>query len=99
MQPTKEEMLSKIYEAVSDKELRFGCIMDKVRRFRFLGKDYNEDGWTGRYRGMDDGENVFTTTITGSKVIGNPVMIGDVLKWIEENYRMNYNLGVLFSKE
>lgn len=71
-----EEKIKKIYEVIANKELSFGCI-------------YTPDIWR-LYGKVIEGENKRFyvhnwETPCHVNIIGHPVMIGDVLDWLQNN--------------
>lgn len=85
---TKQEKLEYIYEKIANKDLNFGCL------FKYKDIDFAEfricwikEGWWIinwiEWGGLKVAfrENFINNTI----IIWQPVMIGDVLNWIEDN--------------
>ena len=80
---TREEKLEAIYKEIANDELTFGCkilidreiatVIDWDRDWEWIAI-LREDWCVTR----DDYENEFT-------IIGHPVMIGDVLDWVDEH--------------
>lgn len=80
---TTEQMIEVIYEEIANKELSFGCKLKNNRIAYLIWKDYNENWeFNNRYRMIDDWENIFTGVVWN--VIWHPVMIWDVLDWMEQ---------------
>jgi hypothetical protein len=77
-------MIAKIYEAMARKDLSFGCRIHNWRNWIIIWKDYDENWETWRYRIIDDWENVYTT-INPLTIIGHPVLLSDVLNYIDDN--------------
>ncbi len=80
MQPTKDN-IEKMLDYLSDKTLSFGCLVECpiTKRQRV----YLEPTSSGGARLLNDcvGDSVFTApAFSDFKIIGHPVMIGDVLK-------------------
>ena len=87
-----KEKIDAIYEKIANKDLNFGCrIFHKVeswkRSFKAriitdkIEKDYGTFYWVKLYS-----ENSITWLQEKEmEIIGNPVMLGDVLDWIYDN--------------
>lgn len=87
---TREEKLEAIYKEMANKELTFGC---KVKINKWIYEIINrKNGWfLSSYKGkywdihntivIEDGVNSRCYSI--QKIIWHPVMIGDVLNWID----------------
>lgn len=74
MQPTREEMITAIYEKIADKTLSFGCKIKNNIWWSWVSI------WDGRYI-LDDRVWTFNWDFAHD-VIGHPVMIWDVLDWM-----------------
>jgi len=90
--PTKQEMITKIYEVIADKTLSFGCLIrhEKVAlRWNCIVLWWWYPVKTHVYacykRSMDDIMSDVWVPKDGLEIIWHPVMIGDVLDWMYEN--------------
>lgn len=95
--PTREEMIKKIYEVIADKTLSFGCkvhyLMDRGKRewYHIVWTDLPNcwfhwwlcEDW--RWRFDESGESRPAYQVETDEIIWHPVMIWDVLDWIEVN--------------
>ena len=74
---------------IGSKELSFGCIVINKRIARVITKDYPQwdmpEPWNLRYVCIDDGENIFTSTLTEHEIIWHPATLSDFHKWMNEN--------------
>ena len=78
-----QDKYNKIMEVMSDKTLRFGCIISDAMVSRIVSIDY-ERAWF--YRMIDDWENSYSGNINWSIIIWHPLHIWDVLYYIDKNH-------------
>lgn len=92
----KLEKIDAIYDKIADKTLSFGCIL-KTRLWwnvRYTGEKYYSNSMYGSYIKWNEEYNDHWIAIVIadwsqliiSAIIWHPVMIWDVLDWIEEKY-------------
>lgn len=90
--PSRQEMIDAIYAKIANKDLSFGCkIFHKVeswkRSFKAriitdkIEKDYGTFYWVK----LDSENSVTWLQEKEMEIIGHPVMIGDVIDFIEKN--------------
>lgn len=102
---TREKKLEAIYKEMANKELTFGCKV-KFSKWIYSIIDRENVWFLDSYKGVDwnirntivieDGVNSRCYSI--EEIIGHPVMIGDVIDWIEP-YWKGYAQDVKFSQE
>lgn len=102
---TREEKIKAIYKEMANKELTFGCKV-KFSKWIYSIIDRENVWFLDSYKGVDwnirntivieDGVNSRCYSI--EEIIGHPVMIGDVIDWIEP-YWKGYAQDVKFSQE
>lgn len=102
---TREEKITAIYKEMANKELTFGCKV-KFSKWIYSIIDRENVWFLDSYKGVDwnirntivieDGVNSRCYSI--EEIIGHPVMIGDVIDWIEP-YWKGYAQDVKFSQE
>ena len=87
MQYTPQQL--KLIELLWSKELTFGCLIKSERLSLIISKDYNTE-WlkTGRYRMMDDGENLYTWIIKDDEIIWHEPTIADFHRWASYKRRI-----------
>lgn len=90
---TREEKIAKIYEVIARKDLSFGCkIVSQVYENNMIITEIFDEGWD--IQNYKDWDNWYLRYLSYSGsvnvrdvlfVIWHPVMIWDVLDWIEKN--------------
>lgn len=89
-QPTREQMLTVIYQKIARKDLSFGCIVHKQDKKWQMDRNrvLTHKMYDWYIQTLID-ESMFTKVIIDYskkyRIIGHPVMIGDVLDWVKEN--------------
>lgn len=79
--PTKQEKIDAIYEKIANKDLDFWCIVEsKWGQSVFLADRTRREIFRTNYRIVD-----FISKDEPMKIIGHPVMIGDMIDFIEKN--------------
>lgn len=102
---TREEKIKAIYKEMANKELNLGCMV-RFDKWIYTIIDKKNVWFLDSYRGEDwsihntivveDGVNSRCYSI--KEIIWHPVMIGDVIDWIEPYWR-GWAQDVKFSKE
>ena len=78
---TKQEKIDTIYEKIANKDLDFWCIVEsKWGQSVFLADRNRREIFRTNYRIVD-----FISQDEPMKIIGHPVMIGDVMDFFEEH--------------
>lgn len=92
---TREQKLESIYEAMANKKRTFGC-----RCRRNDGEDviFIRQNKTWSYLSIRENEEFTVSLWYTPEIIWHPVMIGDVIDWIEPYWR-GYAQDVKFSRE
>ena len=88
---TKDEMINKIYEVIADKTLSFWCIAEyKYNGFqKLLLCIQSYSIWNKYWTPLNYTNNPVEIDISEMrKIIWHPVMIGDVLEYIQDNLIM-----------
>lgn len=83
---TKQEKIDAIYEKIANKDLSFGCIVKwEEAKYRILKaiQPHRFEAITTWYIWYGDYGSVVLTPISEYEIIGHPVMIGDVMDYIE----------------
>lgn len=89
-QPTREQMLTVIYQKIARKDLSFGCIVHKQDKKWQMDRNrvLTHKMYDWYIQTLID-ESMFTKVIIDYskkyRIIGHPVMIGDVLDWVDKN--------------
>ena len=79
--PTKQEKIDAIYKKIARKDLDFWCIVEsKWGQSVFLADRNRREIFRTNYRIVD-----FIGQDEPMEIIGHPVMIGDVMDFIEKN--------------
>jgi len=89
---TKDEMINKIYEVIADKTLSFWCIAEyKYNGFqKLLLCIQSYSIWNKYWTPLNYTNNPVEIDISEMrKIIWHPVMIGDVLDWLEKDYTVD----------
>lgn len=88
--PTKQEKIDAIYEKIANKDLSFGCrIFHKVESWkiwfkaRIITDKIKRDDWTFYWVKLYSENSVTWLQEKEMEIIGHPVMIGDVMDYIE----------------
>lgn len=78
---TKQQKIDAIYEKIANKDLDFGCIVgSKWGKSVFLADRTRREIFRTNYKIVD-----FISQEEPMKIIGHPVMIGDVMDFFEEH--------------
>lgn len=74
---------------IGKKELTFGCLTYRNRLSRIISKDYPQwelsEPWNLRYICIDDWENIYTSWLTDTEIIGHPATLTDLHRWMNKN--------------
>ena len=80
IKPSRQEMIDAIYEKIANKDLDFWCIVEsKWGKSVFLADRNRREIFRTNYRIVD-----FIRQEEPMKIIGHPVMIGDVMDYFEK---------------
>ena len=80
IKPSRQEMIDAIYEKIANKDLDFWCIVEsKWGQSVFLADRNRREIFRTNYRIVD-----FIRQEEPMKIIGHPVMIGDVMDYFEK---------------
>lgn len=81
--PTKQEKIEAIYEKIANKDLSFGCCFQGEKSSYVIQNPYWCFVWWDWRIYSDRCDSELNTQIKVEKIIGHPVMIGDVMDYIE----------------
>ena len=89
---TREQKINAIYEKIANKDLTFGCkIFHKVESWkrwfkaRIITDSIKRDDWIFYWVKLDSENSVTWLQEKEMEIIGHPVMIGDMIDFIEKN--------------
>lgn len=89
---SRQEMIDAIYAKIANKDLSFGCkIFHKVESWkrwfkaRIITDSIKRDDWIFYWVKLDSENSVTWLQEKEMEIIGHPVMIGDVIDFIEKN--------------
>lgn len=92
---TDKKTVEALIDKLADKELKFGCVLDSPTGTHLFVRSYREWVICSDY-GNKPTDGVYTIDKKEINIIGNPVMIGDILDTIQNH--SNKNLGWLGKK-
>ena len=80
-----KEKLEKIYEVIADKELRFWCKFLNIYNWKIEEVIVSDIRWWNFYAMFDSFKTHFPHTSQISNIIWHPVLIWDILNYLEIN--------------
>lgn len=94
MEPNKQDMLDKIYEVIADKTLSCWCnILLPNHHNKWPYVYINEEHFFNGYVILNNKEQIVNIDEWDITVMWHPVMIGDVLDWIENRDNTHDNIS------